>query len=223
MSIRFEEDQQLGSWWNPFDDGSDDIDYNPEEQLTPNFKLKEFLVTSTPADNHPKSYHINNLRDLAKRFDAYLRPFTGAIRILSGYRSPEVNKYLAKTNVSVSNTSLHMDGKAGDVIFQKKSPQEVFVYLAQNPEIAKQFGEIAVKQNAMHITSPAPERNKVAAFMDAYGVPYLRLNKQQVNNLIKKWGTPTVLAAGAGGILIVLGLLGAGGFLIYKYRIKHGR
>jgi hypothetical protein len=75
----------------------------------------------------------------------------------------------------------------------------------------------------MHISSPAPELNKIAAFMDAYATPYIRLAQEQIDNLVKKWGAPTVIAAGAGGTLIVLGLIAGAGFLIYKYGVKHDR
>ena len=80
-------------------------------QISKNFKLSEFLVTSTGIDNTPTKEVINNIQKLVDNVLQPLRDLYGKpIIITSGYRSPKVNKA-----VGGSKTSGHMLGTSADI------------------------------------------------------------------------------------------------------------
>lgn len=87
-------------------------------QLSENFNLSEFVVTSTGIDNIPGPNETENIRALVKNF---LQPLRNAVSrrnpgakisvvITSGYRSPAVNEAVGGS----SKTSQHMNGEAAD-------------------------------------------------------------------------------------------------------------
>lgn len=80
-------------------------------QLSTNFSLSEFTRTSTNLPNEPNAEQISALRLLVTKVLQPLRTWYGrAIRINSGFRSPEVNAAVSK-----SKTSDHMFGRAADI------------------------------------------------------------------------------------------------------------
>lgn len=80
-------------------------------QLSKNFRLSEFLVTSTGIANIPTKEVIDNIQKLVDNVLQPLRELYGKpIIITSGYRSPKVNKA-----VGGSTTSGHMLGTAADI------------------------------------------------------------------------------------------------------------
>lgn len=79
-------------------------------QLSPNFTLDEFVVTSTGLDNVPGPTEIENLRQLVINILQPLRTYLNQPLIISsGYRSPLVN-----TAIGGSKTSQHSLGQAAD-------------------------------------------------------------------------------------------------------------
>jgi len=84
------------------------------EKITENFTYGEFIRSTTAIrlgiDNIPKDNIIfKNIKNLAVEIQK-IRDEFGGIRILSGYRCPELNKA-----VGSSSTSLHCFGFAADI------------------------------------------------------------------------------------------------------------
>ena len=71
--------------------------YNPEMQLSENFRLKEFIESQTAdergIDNRPDWEAVINLRNLCREVLQPLRNYEGKpIHVNSGYRCPELNE-----------------------------------------------------------------------------------------------------------------------------------
>ena len=71
--------------------------YNPEMQLSENFRLKEFIESQTAdqqgIDNRPDWEAVINLRNLCREVLQPLRDYEGKpIHVNSGYRCPELNE-----------------------------------------------------------------------------------------------------------------------------------
>ncbi len=84
------------------------------EKITENFTFREFIYSDTAIrlgiDNYPKDNIIwKNIKNLAVEIQKIRNKF-GGIRILSGYRCPELNKA-----VNGSTTSSHCFGFAADI------------------------------------------------------------------------------------------------------------
>lgn len=86
-------------------------------QLTKNFNLKEFYCK----DGTPVPSHLHaNVRELAEQLQV-IRDYIGKpILITSGYRTPSYNKQVKGTP-----RSLHLKGKAADIIVPGMTPSEV--------------------------------------------------------------------------------------------------
>ena len=83
-----------------------------DEYLSKNFRLSEFLKTSTGIDNTPTAKEIENLRLLCKYVLQPARDKLGLpITVTSGFRSKAVSKA-----VGGSSTSDHVNGKAADLV-----------------------------------------------------------------------------------------------------------
>lgn len=82
-------------------------------QLSPNFKLEEFLATSRKIDNTPPPEDYNavvaNLTKLATTLLQPIRDKFGVVFISSGYRSPALNKLVGGAALSD-----HQTGSAAD-------------------------------------------------------------------------------------------------------------
>lgn len=79
-------------------------------QLTPHFKLSEFIITTSRFRNVPTANDIDNIRRVAMHLEFIRTALNKPIRIESGYRSKEVNK-----DKGGSSTSLHLVGLAADI------------------------------------------------------------------------------------------------------------
>ncbi|MBU1275963.1 MAG: hypothetical protein KJ720_11345 [Proteobacteria bacterium] len=80
----------------------------------PHFTLSELVFSSTAQnyglDNTPSPAALERLLQLARLVLEPLRMRFGAIKVTSGYRSPELNWY-----VSLNRTSRHCRGEAADI------------------------------------------------------------------------------------------------------------
>ena len=88
--------------------------YNPEMQLSENFRLKEFIESQTAdqrgIDNRPDWEAVINLRNLCREVLQPLRDYEGKpIHVNSGYRCPELNEA-----VHGVGDSQHLYGEAAD-------------------------------------------------------------------------------------------------------------
>lgn len=91
-------------------------------QLTEHFSIKELTVTNTGYDNTPTNEIINNLQTLAQALEKVRKALDNKpIRILSAYRSPDVNHA-----VGGSKTSAHMKGLAADCTVDGMTLKDIF-------------------------------------------------------------------------------------------------
>lgn len=93
-------------------------------QLSQNFNLEEFAVTSTGLSNEIPEDAQAWLVALVQEILQPLRDKIGSITITSGYRSEAVN-----TRIGGSPYSQHILGQAADIISSYLTPQEIFLYL----------------------------------------------------------------------------------------------
>ena len=90
----------------------------PDEQLTPNFRLREFK--SRRGGPIPPQY-VANIRRLARNLQALRDALHRPIVITSGYRSPQDN-----SKVGGAKNSQHLYGRAADIRVGKMSPAQVY-------------------------------------------------------------------------------------------------
>lgn len=85
-------------------------------QLTKNFTLEEMIESQSgrrynvKEQFNPPQQVINNLKELCEKVLQPIRDKVGAIKISSGYRSPQVNKI-----VGGATSSQHLTGEAVDI------------------------------------------------------------------------------------------------------------
>lgn len=92
-------------------------------QLTPSFKLSEFLRAEDPL---PAPWILDNLKALANRLQVIRDLLGRPIRITSGYRTPEHNKA-----VGGEPNSYHLKGMAADIVVDGMTPTAVQNYLGR--------------------------------------------------------------------------------------------
>lgn len=107
------------------------------EQLSPNFKLHEFIVSETATrkgiDNTPSPDVVKNLKDLCTYLLEPIRKWArtqnpnAVVRITSGYRSTKLNKA-----VGGAPNSNHLFGNAADFVIPGVSPRSIHKYVIQN-------------------------------------------------------------------------------------------
>lgn len=85
-----------------------------DQRLTTNFTLRELIHSEYAVrhgiDNMPDEGAFLSLKSLCSNVLQPLRNAFGPIQVMSGYRSPEVNK-----GIGGSKTSQHMKGEAADL------------------------------------------------------------------------------------------------------------
>jgi zinc D-Ala-D-Ala carboxypeptidase len=114
-----------------------------EKQLTKNFQLSELVVsewaTRAGIDNTPTNQIVQRLKFLAENLEK-VRTLLGnkPISVLSGYRSPAVNK-----GVKGSKTSQHMLGYAADFICPKFGTPRNIVECIKSSDI--QFDQLILE------------------------------------------------------------------------------
>jgi hypothetical protein len=89
-----------------------------DEQLTKNFKLREFTCkdgTAVPSE------YIDNVQLLAKNLQVLRDYLDEPIRVISGYRTKKYN-----TRIRGARRSQHMLAKAGDIKIKSMKPREVY-------------------------------------------------------------------------------------------------
>lgn len=84
-------------------------------KLTEHFTLEELTFSQTATrkgiDNRPDHEDMQNLRGLANFLEVVREKVGKPVLITSGYRCPELNRW-----VGGSRTSAHMDGRAADIV-----------------------------------------------------------------------------------------------------------
>lgn len=112
--------------------------------------MANLTVTQQNASNIPDDEQRENLKKLGALLDLItdeIGPFT----IASAFRSPEVNAL-----VGGSETSLHSQGKAADLIPLTMTIEQYFSVILNSPRLRAMFGEIILKtpQGALHLSLP---------------------------------------------------------------------
>lgn len=132
-----------------------DLDMN----LTTNFQLKEFVVSSTAdrlrIDNTPTPGEIENLRTLCKQILQPARDALGSLKITSGFRSAALN-----IAVGGSPTSAHRKGFAADVVPVNAGTKELAVWVKNNCQFDQLILEFGTFQNPNWIHLSAEPRNR---------------------------------------------------------------
>lgn len=124
--------------------------FSPFEKASRYFTMADLTVTKQNASNIPNDEERESLKELGALLDLItdeIGPFT----IASAYRSPEVNAL-----VGGSETSLHSQGKAADLIPLTMSIENYFSVILNSPRLREMFGEIILKtpQGALHLSLP---------------------------------------------------------------------
>jgi len=107
--------------------------YNPEMQLSENFRLKEFIESQTAdergIDNRPDWEAVINLRNLCREVLQPLRNYEGKpIHVNSGYRCPELNEA-----VHGVGDSQHLYGEAADIsVPNEQVARDWFLWIVRN-------------------------------------------------------------------------------------------
>jgi zinc D-Ala-D-Ala carboxypeptidase len=122
-------------------------------QLTAHFTLKELTATSTGYDNTPTNQIVDNLGTLAQALEKVRTACNNnPIRVLSGYRSPDVN-----TAVKGSKTSAHMKGLAADFTVGNMSLKQVFETLRKSGIV---YDQLILEPTWIHIGLAAAPRKQ---------------------------------------------------------------
>ena len=131
-------------------------------QLSPNFKLWEFVVSETASrrgiNNTPQQAHIDRLHTLCKEILEPARQALGPLRINSGYRSPKLN-----AAIGGSRTSAHMQGYAADVNPLKVSKMEFAKWIKNHckfDQIILEFGTPS-EPDWIHVSCDPNRRGQV--------------------------------------------------------------
>lgn len=136
--------------------------------------LSEFTKTEQKGlDNTPDAASLANLQKLgAVGTDIYNQ--IGPFAIISAHRSPAVNASLAAGgNDQVSTTSLHMTGSAFDIQPSTMKVEAFFEKLLKSP-LKNKLGEIAIKNNVLHLSLPTATKVGVPMYVNDAG-QYIRL------------------------------------------------
>lgn len=113
-------------------------------QLTDHFSLAELTTTTTGYDNAPSNEIIDNLQTLAQALEKVRTALhNNPIKVLSGYRSPDVNH-----SVGGSKTSAHMNGLAADFIVGNMTIKEVFDTLRKSGIV---YDQLILEPSWVHI------------------------------------------------------------------------
>jgi zinc D-Ala-D-Ala carboxypeptidase len=134
---------------------------HPDQLLSPNFRLSEFLVSQTASrqgiDNTPPKALMPRLVNLAKGLER-VRALTGsAIIITSGYRSAALNKA-----VGGSHNSQHSFGEAADIICPRFGTALDLAELIELNQEAVGFDQLILEFGRwVHISFVLPPRQQI--------------------------------------------------------------
>lgn len=135
--------------------------YSPDAPLSNQYRLKDLTVTNQnlSSPNLPsESYQFDNLVTTAQGIE-YIESVIGPIRILSGFRTKELQNALAASGEPTSfGLSFHETGRAIDFVPTTMSLEEYFGRMLANDDVKSMFAEIAYKpgQGSIHAAFNVP-------------------------------------------------------------------
>ena len=122
-------------------------------QLTPHFSLAELTVTNTKLDNTPSKEVVEVLRTTAFYMEKVRDLLGEAIKVNSGYRSPDVNRA-----VGGSTNSSHLYGYAVDFVTEGLTPLEVATAIAKS---SLKFDQLIYEKTWVHISFDPRMRGEI--------------------------------------------------------------
>ena len=150
-------------------------------QLSKHFALWEFINSPTALrfgiDNTPNEFQIQRMKGLCLSVLEPLREYFGdkPVRILSGFRSPELN-----TRVGGHPESSHMKGEAGDITIPGVPNSAVWAFIQQHLNFDQLIAERLREENGaagwVHVSfRQGGNRNEAISYLgDRIYVPGLR-------------------------------------------------
>lgn len=145
--------------------------------LSKHFTLAEFTASDTARrkgiKNQPDSLQINNMIGLAENILEPVRTYFGKpVRILSGFRCPELN-----TAIGGATNSQHMTGQAADITIDGVPNAAVWGYIFTQMDfdqvIAEKLKRDFGQAGWVHVSRVSPEKNRKQA-LSFTGTAYLK-------------------------------------------------
>jgi hypothetical protein len=221
------------------------ISYSLDTRLSPKYRLRDLVVTSTGVPNIPTDdYMVENLKTLADALER-LEMLIGPLVILSAYRSPALQQAIiggaagAASARQAATYSLHEEGMAADIAPISKNAQKYFADIAASPDAYRLLGEIAIKANSLHISLPTARKQAYFMYVNSSD-QYIHMSEAEVEDYIEKHKGETSSAApvsaaeeeseyedtgyeeGGGGVFI-LGIAALGLVALLALRARKGR
>jgi zinc D-Ala-D-Ala carboxypeptidase len=138
------------------------------EMISPHFSLDELIRTGTGLENDPHGSVRSNLERLCREFLEPIRSQVGALRVNSGFRSPEVNRAVGGVR-----TSAHLDGRAADIVPLECSCSELFEAVKRS---GLDFDQCILEPGWVHVgiarEGQAPRRELLLAQRGQGGMVY---------------------------------------------------
>lgn len=181
-----------------------------DKQLTPSFKLSDLIRTDTGLENLPSAAIITKLTNLAKTLEN-IKTTIGDFAINSVFRTQAVQDKLRSYNAQATESSYHTLGIAADIVPTTMKSDAFFRKIANTPAIAASLGEIAVKENALHISLPTAD--KKSFFMKVIDDIYHPITLKEAQEFVWKFKIPI-------GSVIMLGILAYLGYKYFQGKVK---
>jgi len=132
-------------------------------KLSKNFTLEELTHSNTAIkkniNNEPSDLEIENLQQLTDFILQPLRDELGAIRVMSGYRSKELNAVIGGVS-----TSQHCIGMAADLKGIHTTNKEIFDFIVENLEYDQIIAEFDYNWIHVSYNSEYNRKEKLEAY-----------------------------------------------------------
>jgi hypothetical protein len=158
--------------------------YDPEKQLTKNFRVKNFLVTNTGLSNHPTEAYYKNIVNILAPTMQRLYDEIGPFNVLSAFRSKEVNDAVAESKSPT--LSFHEVGLAVDIYPTTMNIETYFGKILNSPYWMGALYEIFLKppQNAIHLSVSVDNRKGLVKIMNEEKTSYVAATVDQIQKYI---------------------------------------
>lgn len=158
--------------------------FDPNEQISRYFKLKDLCVTQTGIDNTPDQTAYNYIKfTMAPALDE-LYDYIGPFKVISCFRNPQIQD---KVETYKSNAkSFHEFGLASDIYPETMSIEIFFGKILADPYWQTIFYEIFLKppQNTIHLSIDPQKRKPLIKVMNNDKSAYVLATQDQINKLI---------------------------------------
>lgn len=158
--------------------------YDPDKQITKNFKVKDFLVTETKLPNHPTQSYYNNIVNILAPTMQNLYDEIGPFKIISAFRTPEIQEKI--TGKKGTTLSFHEVGLAVDIYPTTQSIDTYFGKILASPKWMNKLYEIFLKppQNTIHLSVSIDNRKGLVKIMNDEKTNYITATAEQIKKYI---------------------------------------